>query len=383
MIERLWARRRWSPAALLVILGVLSTSSAAAAGTNLLANPDFETGITQGWSAYSGTISAVAGDGVGGSWAGKATDGSAASFGIRTPAGSKPVTNGVAGAQYTGDGMVRTAVAGKQVCIYLTEYTASGSTVGQSKACTTPASTGWTPLNTATRTLAGSGGSLALAVRESGASAGDSFEVDDLSLAAQTSAGQQTVALWHMDETSGAMLDSGLAPSNNGSLSASGITRGVAGVSGKAYSFTRGWVTVPNAPSLNPGTASVTIRASLKPTSLPTSGDFDVIRKGDYPSQLYKMEVLQSGALFCQFRGSAGQAAVTSTNAMSPNTGFHTVSCVKDGSSVQAVLDGVVASKSANVGSISNTAPVPIGAHTGGSSDFYKGVMDEVSITFG
>jgi hypothetical protein len=373
---------RWFAVVGAVISLTAGATSAGAAAGNLLTNGDFETGTTHGWAAYNGTIAAVSGDGVGGSWAGKATNGTAANFGIRTPSGSKPVTNGTAGTAYAATAMLRSDTPGKQVCIYLTEYNPSGSQIGQSKACSTSTSS-WTAMNTATRTLTGSGGSLTLAVREASASAGDSFKVDNLSLAVDGSSGPRVVALWNMNDASGPMLDSGLAPTNNGTLSASGIIRGVAGVSGTAYSFTKGWVTVPSEPSLNPGTAPITIRASLAPTSLPTSGDFDIIRKGDYPSQLYKMELLPSGALFCQFKGTGGQAAATSTNLIAPNNGFHTVVCTKTGSTVQAVVDGVVTSKSANVGSISNTAPVPIGAHTGGSNDFYKGVMDEVSITIG
>jgi hypothetical protein len=40
-----------------------------------------------------------------------------------------------------------------------------------------------------------------------------------------------------------------------------------------------------------------------------------------------------------------------------------------------------VASSATVVGSISNTVPVEIGAHPG--SDWYKGKLDEVSITIG
>jgi concanavalin A-like lectin/glucanase superfamily protein len=190
------------------------------------------------------------------------------------------------------------------------------------------------------------------------------------------------VAVWHMEETSGPMQDAGTAPANNGTLRGS-ITRGVAGVSGRGYSFTRGWVTVPTAGSLNPGSANVTIQASVKPTSLPTSGDFDIIRKGDSPSQLYKVEILQSGALFCQFRGSNGIAAVTSVKTIKPNSGFHTIKCIKTNTNLRAIVDGTSIGKTANIGSITNQAPVVIGAHTGGNNDFYKGVMDEVSITIG
>jgi hypothetical protein len=357
----------------IAVLVVVGTTSANAQGTNLLTNGDFELGTTSGWSAYQSTIS-VATDGFGSTFAGKASNGTATNYGLRATA--KPVTSGVAGTQYTGNGMVRSDTPGKQVCIYLTEYDSASHQVGQTKTCTVTTSQ-WTPLATVSRTLVGSGGSMAFAVRQPAAVAGESFEVDNLTLVQETSGGPQNVALWHMNDTTGAMLDSGLPPANDGTLS------GTIARDGTAYTFTRGWVTVPTEASLNPGTANVTITANVSPTSLPTTGDFDVLRKGDAPNQLYKVEILQSGALFCQFHGSGHTVGATSTTLIAPKTGFHTIACVKTTSQVQAVVDGNITSKSGNVGAISNTAPVVIGAHTGGNNDFFKGGIDEVSLTFG
>ena len=221
--------------------------------------------------------------------------------------------------------------------------------------------------------VAASVNSAAIAKRENGVVQ----TVDDLTLVQETSTGPQNVAFWHMNDTTGPMLDSGLAPANNGTLS------GTIARNGTSYTFTRGWVTVPTEASLNPGTANVTIAANVSPTSLPTTGDFDVLRKGDAPNQLYKVEILQSGALFCQFHGSGHTVGATSTTLIAPNTGFHTIQCVKTTSQVQAIVDGNITSKSGNVGAISNSAPVVIGAHTGGNNDFFKGGIDQVSLTFG
>jgi concanavalin A-like lectin/glucanase superfamily protein len=363
-------------------VSALSISAASAAGPNVLKNGDFESvpGLT-GWTALRSTLSIV--PGVTGN-AARATYASGTDYGLRATA--RPVTGGVAGMQYTGDGMVRSDTPGKKVCIYLTEYSSGGGQIGQSKACTTTTAN-WTPLNAATRSLAGSGGSLAFAVRQSAAAAGESFDVDNLSLVQEAGTTPVAPGLWHMDETetSGPMLDSGTAPANNGTLAGT-IRRGDPGtpeIPGTAYFFTRGWVTVPHDVSLNPGTAKVTVTAHINPVSLPSSGDYDIIRKGDYPAQLYKVELLRTGALSCAFRGSSGANAAISTNTISPNTGFHTIQCIKTAGQVQAVVDGVTTSKNANIGSISSTAPVVIGAHTGGTSGFFKGSIDEVSVTFG
>jgi Concanavalin A-like lectin/glucanases superfamily len=352
--------------------------SAAASGPNLLVNGDFESGSTSGWSPVSATLS-VASDAHTGYWAGKAANTGATTFGFRTT--SKPVTNAPSGAQYSAAGWVRSDTPGKKVCLVFTEYTSSGSQVAQTKACVTSTSS-WAPLAILTREVVNAGDSIALAVRETSAVSGDSFEVDDLSMV-QEAYTPTTVGLWHMDETSGSMVDSGAAPANNGSLTATGISRGAAGINGSsAYSFTKGYVTVPNEASLNPGTGDVNLSLWAAPTALPTSGDFDMIRKGDSPAQMYKMEVLQSGALLCGFRGTAGSVTVTSSATVAPNSGYHHLECIKTANQIQAVVDGAATVKSANIGSISNTAAVVIGAHTGGG-DSYKGLIDETTITIG
>jgi Concanavalin A-like lectin/glucanases superfamily len=365
------------PLSVVALIGV-SVPSAGAAGPNLLVNGDFETGSTSGWSPVSATLS-VASDAHTGNWAASAANNGASTFGLRTT--SKPVTNAAAGAQYSANGWLRSDTPGKRVCLVFTEYTSSGSQVAQTKACVTSTSS-WAPLATLTREIVNAGDSIALAVRETSAASGDSFEVDDLSMVQETFT-PTTVALWHMDETSGPVADSGAAPANNGSLTATGVTRGAAGINGSsAYSFTKGYATVPTDASLNPGTANVNLSLWAAPTSLPTSGDFDMIRKGDSPAQMYKMEVLQSGALLCAFRGTAGSVTVTSATTIALNSGYHHLECVKTANQIKAIIDGNATAKAANIGSISNAAPVVIGAHMGGG-DYYKGLIDETSITLG
>ena len=54
---------------------------------------------------------------------------------------------------------------------------------------------------------------------------------------------------------------------------------------------------------------------------------------------------------------------------------------MKTSSAIKVVVDGQTFSKSANVGSISNTEPVVIGARPG--SEFFDGSLDEASIQVG
>ena len=191
-------------------------------------------------------------------------------------------------------------------------------------------------------------------------------------------------ALWHMDEAAGAtvMVDSS-GHGNNGTLH--NVTAGVPGKVGTAYSFggskVQSYVEVPDSPTLNPGTAKINISVWFNTTSLPTSGDFDLVRKGDYPGQEYKVELLQGGIINCEFLGASAHVVLHGGSGLA-NGAWHHINCIASSTGEKLELGGkVVASSTKPVGSISNTTPVEIGAHPG--SDWYKGKLDEVSITVG
>jgi hypothetical protein len=57
------------------------------------------------------------------------------------------------------------------------------------------------------------------------------------------------------------------------------------------------------------------------------------------------------------------------------------VQCIKAPTAIQLVVDGKTFAQPANVGSITNTAPLVIGARPDG--DYYAGDLDEVSIRIG
>ena len=219
--------------------------------------------------------------------------------------------------------------------------------------------------------LAGGGGSLAMALAlVAGAGAG-------------TAQASTVVAWWHMDEAAGATVmtdSSGLG--NNGTIH--NVVTGVTGKYKLAYKFRgaayKGYVEVPNAASLNPA-SSVSISLWLDTLSVPSSGDYDLVRKGDYPGQEYKVELLQNGGINCEVLGSSAHVVVHGGSALN-NGAWHHVVCSSGPSGVSLSIDGVVAGSSSKVaGSITNTSPVEIGAHPG--SDYYNGRMDEVQITAG
>jgi len=99
--------------------------------------------------------------------------------------------------------------------------------------------------------------------------------------------------------------------------------------------------------------------------SLPTSGDYDLVRKGAYPGQEYKVELLQSGGINCEVLGTSVHVIVHGGSGLD-NGKWHQIQCVSNSAGVQLLIDGAVAGSSAKVaGSISNTSPVEIGAHPG------------------
>jgi hypothetical protein len=114
---------------------------------------------------------------------------------------------------------------------------------------------------------------------------------------------------------------------------------------------------------------------------LPTSGDYDLVRKGVSTVQEYKIELLQTGQIQCTFRGSTSNHNAIGGSGLN-NGAWHHIQCIKTGTQVQLVIDGTVAATtSGTVGSITNTYAVDIGAYPG--SDWYKGELDEASIAFG
>jgi hypothetical protein len=198
---------------------------------------------------------------------------------------------------------------------------------------------------------------------------------------AGVAAGSTVAALWHMDETSGTTMVDSSGHGNNGTLHS--VQLGAYGCSVRGYTFngSSSYVSVPSSASLNPGSANITISFCLKTTYLPKSGDYDLVRKGAYPSRDYKVELLPTGQIQCTFRGSSSDHNATGGSGLN-NGAWHRIKCVKTSSQIKLVIDGtVVKTTSATVGSISNSSALYIGAHPG--SDWYHGRLDEVSIAIG
>jgi Concanavalin A-like lectin/glucanases superfamily len=194
-----------------------------------------------------------------------------------------------------------------------------------------------------------------------------------------------TVAQWHMDETSGStMVDS--VGSNNGALS--NVTVGLGGYSRTAYGFngSSSYVKVPPSSSLNPGSQTISFTVHVDYTQTPPSGsttDYDLVRKGVSGTSggFYKLEIRPDNEAICRFVDSNGHDTRLHTGPKLNTGTWHTITCTKTSSQVTMTIDGTTYNTSAPTGSISNTAPLYLGAKPG--TDYYNGRMDEVSINIG
>lgn len=193
------------------------------------------------------------------------------------------------------------------------------------------------------------------------------------------------VADWHMNETHGTTMADAVAD-HDGTLHG-GVTVGVAGFSGSAYSFngSNSYVTAPSSPDLNPGTAPMSFTVHVKLAAPPPQGktqDYDILRKGVSSTKggMYKFEIAHDGRATCRFLGSAGDVRIH-TGPNVANGKWQTVTCGRTANAVTLTVDGSKFSHAGATGTISNTNGITIGAKPG--SDYYKGSLDEISISIG
>ncbi len=203
-----------------------------------------------------------------------------------------------------------------------------------------------------------------------------------LAVSAGTALGASPTAFWHMNETSGTVAKDGTGNGYDGTIQ--NVKLGVGGVSGTGFEFngTSSRILVKDAPGLRAGDKDLVVTVSVSFTSLP-GDDYDLIRKGLSSSSGgdWKMEILSSGKAFCYFKGSKGSIGKSGGPNLADGK-YHKITCEKRATTVALVVDGNRYTSTKTVGSISNTATLSIGAKAAGG-DWYKGRMDEVSVTIG
>jgi hypothetical protein len=180
-----------------------------------------------------------------------------------------------------------------------------------------------------------------------------------------------TVALWQMDEPSGAatMVDS----SGEGHDGANfGVKTGRAGFEGAAYfygktspSFTR----VLDSDLLDPSTHRFRVSLHFRVANLPPTSNVDLIRKG--------LSTTSGGD--CLFRGSEGTVRVISPVKVSTDH-WHEVICKRSSNALVLSVDSTVTKQLGRAGEVANDAPVNLGAKDEAGADSFVGKLDEVRI---
>ena len=201
-----------------------------------------------------------------------------------------------------------------------------------------------------------------------------------------TALGASPTAFWHMDETSGSVARDGTGNGYDGAMS--NIKRGVPGVNGSGFEFngTSSRIIVKDAPGLRAGDKDFVVTVYVSFTKRP-NGDYDLVRKGLSSSSGgdWKIEIMPTSVgsqAYCYWKGSIASKSKTAGPDLADGR-YHKITCEKHATTVALIVDGHRYSSTKTIGRIDNTAPLSIGAKAGSGGDWYKGRMDEVSVTIG
>jgi hypothetical protein len=171
---------------------------------------------------------------------------------------------------------------------------------------------------------------------------------------------------------------------NNGSLQG-GVTFD-AGEVGQAFRFngTSGYVSVPDAPSLDLASA-VTLEAWINPATLGSAGTFGtVVAKTNFTARNYGLWMVADGSLHLSYINGSGVNVSFSTAPGLIRVGVftHVAGIIDTAAGVmQIYVNGQLAASRATAGPMApNTFPLTIGASDVGQINFFNGLIDEVAV---
>ena len=195
---------------------------------------------------------------------------------------------------------------------------------------------------------------------------------------AQAVTGDGPVGYWRLDETSGTTATDTTGTSNgtyaSTTLGAPGL---LASASDKSATFngTSSKVTIASKPALSPA-STVSVEAWIKPTSLPTAGSFASIAT---KTESYSLQFNGPKMEFTIMQGGVRKRMQAPTGAIVAGGTYHVVGTY-DGTTQRLYINGAQAASGALTGGITvNTTSVYIGSWNG-SSEFFKGTIDEVAV---
>jgi hypothetical protein len=192
-------------------------------------------------------------------------------------------------------------------------------------------------------------------------------------------------AVWHLNETSGTTAFDSSGNGNDGTAQNVVMTG-----SGYEFNGTSSKVLVPTSDSLNPGTDVFSFSVTFRSSVAPGQGlDYDLMRKGLTVTKggEYKVEVLQANGkarALCVVKDTNRKALQIRGTTNLTDGNVHTITCTRTSTGLTLVVDNLAPRTKAGVtGSISNTAPVSLGAKAegGAEADWFDGVILDASIS--
>jgi hypothetical protein len=192
-------------------------------------------------------------------------------------------------------------------------------------------------------------------------------------------------AVWHFDETSGTTAVDSSGNGNDGTAQDVVMTG-----SGYVFNGVSSKVVVPTSDSLNPGTAAFSFSVTFQSSVAPGSGlDYDLLRKGLTTTSggEYKVEILQANGkarALCVVKDSAKKALQIRGTTNLTDGQVHTITCTRTSAGLTLVVDNLAPRiKSGSTGTVSNTAPLSIGAKAEGGpgADWFNGVILDASVS--
>jgi hypothetical protein len=383
-----------------VVAGMaLAPATMASADTQLLGNGTFDGGTTSGWKATNATLSVVS-PGFGGTGDSAEVTPASTATSYSMYASPKPGTNLPQGTQLEGNGEVL-GVAGRSVCLVLQESTTGGTVVQSVQKCVS-ATGSWQALTAADLTTQTAGDSVGFMIRQTGAQTGDSVQADSLTLTEFSSPPPppppppSSAAEWPLNETSGTVVHDISGNGHNGTrvgpvkIGVPGYTSGTTAYSFPGTKSPQGYLTVPYSSTLVAGTRNINISFYLNTTHHDSNlnADYDLVRMGDYPNQEYKVELAPNGQLNCTYHGSHGGGNHIQAGPDLADGAWHYIECIKTATDIELWIGTSpttateVGHTTFTVGSVSppSGAPLIMGAHPG--SDWYWGLLDDVTLTF-
>jgi hypothetical protein len=203
------------------------------------------------------------------------------------------------------------------------------------------------------------------------------------------SAAATTVARWEMNEPPGSRTMRDSSGSNLSGTIGSAVRTGVVVSGATGYRWPAqnrtGYhperlVTVQSS-RLNPGTDAFAVTVRL----YTGAGDQNILQKGQSRTAggMFKIDMLK-GQVICMFKGSAGRAAVRSSQTVWDQR-WHTVRCIRRSTGVTIIVDGQSRTTAGATGNIANSKPLSIGgkAVCNGTTiqcDYYVGLLDRAVV---